>query len=154
MSSHLLKSQRTPYKRNEDIEQNWILVDAENQTLGRLASLVAYRIQGKHRVDQSFHQTTGDFVVVINADKITVTGNKLDQKLYYHHSHYPGGLRQTTLSDKMKKDPAFALETAIKRMLPRGPRGRRMASQLKVYAGAQHLHEAQKPTPITLTEKK
>lgn len=154
MSTHLLKSQRTPYVRNEEIQQNWILVDAENQTLGRLASLIAYRIQGKHRVDQSFHQTVGDFVVVINAGKIAVTGNKMDQKIYYHHSRYPGGLRETTLADKMDRDPAFALETAVKRMLPKGPRGRKMALQLKIYAGAEHPHQAQKPTPVVLNENK
>lgn len=154
MSSHLLKSQRTPYIRNEDIQQQWILVDAENQTLGRLASLVAYRIQGKHRVDQSGHQTVGDFVVVINAAKIAVTGNKMDQKKYYSHSGYRGGLTENSLAEKLKKDPTFAVETAIKRMLPRGVRGRKMASQLKVYADAQHLHQSQKPTLIELNENK
>jgi large subunit ribosomal protein L13 len=154
MSSHLLKSQRTPFVRNEDIRQNWILVDAENQTLGRLASLIAYRIQGKHRVDQSLHQRVGDFVVVINAEKVAVTGKKMEQKIYYHHSRYPGGLRVSTLSEKMKKDPVFALETAVKRMLPKGPRGRKMALQLKVYAGPDHPHQAQKPTPVVLNENK
>lgn len=154
MSTHLLKSQRTPYKRNEEIQNNWILVDAAGQTLGRLASLIAYRIQGKHRVDQSFHQDVGDFVVVVNADKIEVTGDKMGQKIYYHHSRYPGGLRETTLGDKMKSNPVFALETAVKRMLPSGVRGRKMALHLKIYAGTEHPHAAQKPTPVTLNENK
>lgn len=154
MSTHLLKSQRTPFRPNEQIQHDWILVDAAEQTLGRLASLIAYRIQGKHRVDQSFHQDVGDFVVVINAGKISVTGNKMGQKLYRHHSRYPGGLRETTLSDKMQTNPVFALETAVKRMLPRGVRGRKMALHLKIYPGTEHPHAAQQPRPVVLNENK
>ncbi len=154
MSSHLLPIQKTKFTRDEDIKQNWILIDASNQILGRLASFIVHRLQGKHRVDYSPHQTTGDFIVVINADKIKVSGKKESQKIYYRYSGYPGGLKKATFKEKMAKDPTVVLELAVKRMLPDGPRGRKLLKQLKIYAGSEHPHIAQKPQPIIINFKK
>ncbi len=154
MSSHLLPIQRTKFTRDEDIKQNWILIDASNQTLGRLASFIVHRLQGKHRVDYSSHQTIGDFIVVINAEKIKVSGKKETQKIYYRYSGYPGGLKKATFKEKMMKDPTSVLELAVKRMLPDGRRGRKLLKQLKIYAGSEHPHIAQKPQLITINYKK
>lgn len=150
--SHLLPTQRTKFVPNEKIENKWILIDAEGQTLGRLASRIAFRIRGKHRPDFSGHQNTGDFVVVINADKLSVTGKKLDQKQYHRHSGYPGGLRSISLRDYLQKDPARVLELAVRRMLPKGRLGRKLLNNLKVYAGSEHPHASQKPEKITITK--
>ncbi len=154
MSSHLLPIQRTPFTKNEEIKENWILVDAKNQILGRLASFLVYRLQGKHRVDYSPHQEMGDYIIVINADKIKVTGKKFTNKVYYSYSGYPGGLKKATFKEKMQKDPTYILEKAVKRMLPDGPRGRKLLKHLKIYVGSEHPHIAQKPTPIQINYKK
>jgi large subunit ribosomal protein L13 len=143
--SNLLPLQRTTFIRNEDIKKEWLLIDAQDQTLGRFASQVASLLRGKHKPVYSTHQDIGDFVIVINADKIQVTGKKMDQKVYYAHSGYPGGLKTATLKEKMVKDPQFAVTAAVKRMLPKGVLGRKMLSNLKVYAGTEHGHQAQKP---------
>ena len=143
--SHTLPVQRTHFTRNEDVQKNWILVDAEGETLGRLATRIAHRLRGKHRPDYSPHQDIGDMVVVINTGKIRVSGKKLYQKLYHQHSGYPGGLRSTTLADKLERDPIFAMKVAVKRMLPRGPLGRKLLRNLKLFPGSEHDHRAQKP---------
>ncbi len=143
--SNLLPAQRTTFVRNEDIKKEWLIIDAKDQVLGRFASQVASILRGKHKPVYSTHQDIGDFVIVINADKIAVTGKKMDQKVYHAHSGYPGGLKTATLKVKMEKDPIFAVTAAVKRMLPKGVLGRKMLGNLKVYSGAEHGHQAQKP---------
>jgi large subunit ribosomal protein L13 len=129
-------------------ERNWLLVDASGKTLGRLASRIADALRGKRKPDYTPHVDTGDFVVVVNADKIAVTGNKREQKLYYRHSGYPGGLRTRTLEEMLERRPEEVLRLAVKGMLPRNRLGRQQLRKLKVYAGPDHPHEAQKPKPI------
>ena len=131
------------------IERKWYVVDAEGCTLGRLASEIAKVLRGKNKPIYTPHADTGDYVVVINADKITVTGKKLDQKKYYHHSDYVGGMKETTLREKLEKKPEQVIELAVKGMLPKGPLGSRMYKKLFVYAGAEHPHAAQKPEVLT-----
>ena len=133
----------------EKIERKWYVVDAEGQTLGRLASEVAKVLRGKNKPEYTPHVDTGDYVIVINADKIKVTGKKLDQKMYYHHSDYVGGLKEATLREMMQKKPEKVIELAVKGMLPKGPLGREMYTKLFVYAGPDHKHEAQKPEALT-----
>ncbi|MEN8097503.1 MAG: 50S ribosomal protein L13 [Chloroflexota bacterium] len=133
-----------------DIERKWHLVDAEGKTLGRLATGIAQLLKGKHKPQYSTHVDVGDHVIVINAEKIHVTGRKMDQKIYYRHSGYPGGLTETKLRDQLVKHPTRPLESAVKGMLPKSRLGRQMYSKLKVYAGEEHPHEAQKPEPIEL----
>ena len=133
----------------EKIERKWYVVDAEGQTLGRLASEVAKVLRGKNKPEYTPHVDTGDYVIVINADKIKVTGKKLDQKMYYHHSDYVGGLKEATLREMMQKKPEKVIELAVKGMLPKGPLGRQMYTKLHVYAGAEHPHVAQKPEVLT-----
>ncbi|MCB1137846.1 MAG: 50S ribosomal protein L13 [Leptospiraceae bacterium] len=147
--SHLLPAQRTPLQADKDLNKKWILVDADGQNLGRLASQIAYRLRGKHRVDFSPHQDNGDFVVVVNAEKIKVTGKKMDQKIYHHHSGYTGGLTSMTLREKLDRNPVTALELAVRRMLPKGSLGRKMFRNLKVYTGAEHPHQSQQPESWT-----
>lgn len=132
------------------IERRWWVVDAQGMTLGRLASKVAPILRGKHKPYFTPHLDTGDYVIIINADKIHVTGERLDQKKYYRHSGYPGGLKSMTLRELMDKFPARALKFAIKGMLPKGPLGRKMFTKLKVYAGAEHPHQAQQPQILEL----
>ncbi len=151
--SNLLPAQKTPFVRNEDLKTEWYLIDASEQTLGRLASRVAYMLRGKHRTDYSPHQNMGDHIVIVNADKIVASGKKMDQKVYYQHTLYPGGLKTATLREKMEKDPTFAIKSAVKRMLPKGPLGRKMLSRLRVYAGENHEHTAQKPQKIEVSYK-
>ena len=131
------------------IDRKWYVVDAEGQTLGRLASEVAKVLRGKNKPIFTPHIDTGDNVIVINADKIQVTGKKLDQKIYYHHSDYVGGMKETTLKEKLAKKPEQVIELAVKGMLPKGPLGRRMYKKLHVYAGPEHKHAAQKPEVLT-----
>ena len=134
------------YMANPDkIERKWYVVDAEGQTLGRLAAEVAKVLRGKNKPEFTPHIDTGDNVIVINAEKIKVTGKKLDQKVYYHHSDYVGGMKETTLREMMAKKPEQVIELAVKGMLPKGPLGRTMIKKLHVYAGAEHAHQAQKP---------
>ncbi len=130
------------------IERKWYVVDAEGQTLGRLASEVAKVLRGKNKPVFTPHIDTGDYVIVINAEKITVTGKKLDQKIYYNHSEYVGGMKETTLREMMAKKPEKVIELAVKGMLPKGPLGRSMITKLHVYAGAEHPHAAQKPEEL------
>ena len=138
------------YMANPDkIERKWYVVDAEGQTLGRLAAEVAKVLRGKNKPEFTPHIDTGDNVIVINAEKIKVTGKKLDQKVYYHHSDYVGGMKETTLREMMAKKPEQVIELAVKGMLPKGPLGRTMYKKLFVYAGPEHKHEAQKPEVLT-----
>jgi large subunit ribosomal protein L13 len=133
----------------DKIERKWYVVDAEGCTLGRLASGVASVLRGKNKPEFTPHIDTGDNVIVINAEKIKVTGKKLDQKVYYHHSDYVGGMKETTLREMMAKKPEQVIELAVKGMLPKGPLGRTMIKKLHVYAGAEHAHQAQKPEVLT-----
>ena len=138
------------YMANPDkIERKWYVVDAEGQTLGRLAAEVAKVLRGKNKPEFTPHIDTGDNVIVINAEKIKVTGKKLDQKVYYHHSDYVGGMKETTLREMMAKKPEQVIELAVKGMLPKGPLGRTMIKKLHVYAGAERAHQAQKPEVLT-----
>ena len=131
------------------IERKWYVVDATDMTLGRLASEVAKVLRGKNKPIFTPHIDCGDNVIVINAEKIKVTGKKMDQKVYYHHSDYVGGLKEATLREKLKKKPEQVIELAVKGMLPKGPLGRQMFTKLHVYAGPEHKHEAQKPEVLT-----
>jgi large subunit ribosomal protein L13 len=141
---------RTHSTKPSEIEREWYVVDAEGQTLGRLASEIAKILKGKHKPIYAPHLDTGDFVVVINAEKVHVTGRKMDQKTYYRYSGYPGGLTAITLRDQLKKHPTRVIRSAVKGMLPHNRLGRAMMSKLKVYAGASHPHEAQQPKPLEL----
>ena len=131
-----------------EITREWYLVDAEGKTLGRLATQIADTLRGKRKPQYTPHVDTGDFVIVVNAEKIQVTGNKLDQKRYYRHSGYPGGLRSRTLREQLERRPTEVLRKAVKGMLPRNKLGRAQLTKLKIYAGADHPHEAQAPTKI------
>ena len=131
------------------IDRKWYVVDATDMTLGRLASEVAKVLRGKNKPIFTPHIDCGDNVIVINAEKIKVTGKKMDQKVYYHHSDYVGGLKEATLREKLEKKPEQVIELAVKGMLPKGPLGRQMFTKLHVYAGPEHKHEAQKPEELT-----
>lgn len=135
------------------IERKWYVVDAEGHTLGRLCSEIASILRGKNKPIYTPHIDTGDYVIVINADKIKVTGKKMDQKIYYHHSEYVGGMKETTLKEMMAKKPENVIKLAIKGMLPKGPLGRSMIKKLHVYAGAEHEHAAQKPEVLEIKER-
>ena len=138
------------YMANPDkIERKWYVVDAEGCTLGRLASGVASVLRGKNKPQFTPHVDTGDYVIVVNADKIKVTGKKMDQKIYYNHSDYVGGMKETTLKEMMAKKPEKVVELAVKGMLPKGTLGREMYTKLFVYAGPEHKHAAQKPEVLT-----
>ena len=131
------------------IERKWYVVDATGMTLGRLASEVAKILRGKNKPVFTPHEDTGDYVIITNAEHIKVTGKKLDQKVYYHHSDYVGGMKETTLREMLNKKPEKVIELAVKGMLPKGPLGRQMMPKLHVYAGAEHDHQAQKPETLT-----
>ena len=138
------------YMANPDkIERKWYVVDADGCTLGRLASGVASVLRGKNKPQFTPHVDTGDYVIIVNADKFKVTGKKLNQKIYYNHSDYVGGMRETTLKEMLAKKPERVIELAVKGMLPKGPLGRSMYTKLFVYAGPEHKHEAQKPEALT-----
>ena len=132
-----------------DITRQWYVVDAEGQVFGRVASQVANILRGKNKPIYTPNVDTGDYVIIINADKIVMTGKKLDQKIYYHHSDYVGGMKETTLREMLNKKPEKVIELAVKGMLPKGPLGRQMMTKLHVYAGAEHDHQAQKPETLT-----
>jgi large subunit ribosomal protein L13 len=132
------------------VERKWYVIDAKNLVLGRFASQVASILRGKNKPIFTPHCDTGDHVIIINADQVTLTGKKLDQKIYYQHSGYPGGMKETPYRKLMATKPEFAVRRAITGMLPKGPLGRQMARKLKVYAGAEHPHEAQKPEILAL----
>ena len=131
------------------VERKWYVVDAEGKTLGRLSSEIAKILRGKHKPIFTPHIDTGDYIIVVNAEKVKVTGKKLNQKIYYHHSGYVGGLKQTTLKEMLAKKPERVIELAVKGMLPKGPLGRQMYKKIFVYAGPEHKHAAQKPEALT-----
>ena len=131
-----------------DITRQWYVVDAEGQVFGRVASQVANILRGKNKPIYTPNVDTGDYVIIINADKIVMTGKKLDQKIYYHHSDYVGGMKETTLKEMLAKKPEYVIEHAVKGMLPKGPLGRQMYTKLFVYAGPDHKHAAQKPETL------
>jgi large subunit ribosomal protein L13 len=139
---------KTYSAKKGEITRDWYVVDAEGQILGRLATQIADRLRGKGKPGYTPHVDTGDFVVVVNADKIAVTGTKLDSKLYYRHSGYPGGLKQRTLRDQLERRPTEVLRKAVKGMLPRNRLARQQITKLKIYAGPEHPHEAQAPKPF------
>lgn len=141
---------RTFTAKTAEIEREWYVVDAEGQTLGRLASRIAPIIKGKHKPIYTPHLDCGDYVIIINADKVRVTGQKMEQKFYYRHSGYPGGIKSISLRDQLARYPERVLQSAIKGMLPKNKLGRRMIKKLKVYAGDSHPHEAQQPKPLEL----
>ena len=132
------------------VERKWYVVDAEGKTLGRLASEVANVLRGKNKPIYTPHIDTGDYVIVVNAEKVKVTGKKFDQKSYYHHSEYVGGMKEATLKEMMQKKPEFVITHAVKGMLPKGPLGRQMLKKLHVYAGPEHNHAAQKPETLDI----
>lgn len=133
-----------------EVRRDWYVVDAEGKTLGRMASEIARRLKGKHKPIYTPHVDTGDYVVVINAEKLRVTGNKMQDKMYYHHTGYVGNLKSINLAKLLEKAPERVLETAVKGMLPRNPLGRAMFRKLKVYAGSEHPHTAQQPKPLDI----
>jgi large subunit ribosomal protein L13 len=141
---------KTYSAKPETVEQEWFIVDAEGKTLGRLASEVAYRLRGKHKPEYTPHVDTGDFIVVVNAEKIQVTGNKAKDKMYHHHTGYVGSLKSISFEKLIDKAPERVLQTAVKGMLPNNPLGRKMFSKLKVYAGESHPHAAQQPKEINI----
>ena len=139
------------YMANPDkIERKWYVVDAEGATLGRLASEIAKVLRGKNKPEYTPHIDTGDYVIVVNAEKVKVTGKKLQQKIYYNHSDYVGGMRETTLAELLAKKPEKVIELAVKGMLPKGPLGRSMITKLHVYAGPDHEQAAQKPEVLEI----
>ena len=141
---------KTYTARAEDMEREWFLVNAEGKTLGRLASEIAQVLRGKHKPIYTPHLDCGDYVIVVNADKVQVTGRKLDQKMYYHHTGYPGGIKSINLRNQLQKHPERVLQAAVRGMLPKNRLGRRMLKKLKVYAGDSHPHQAQQPKSLEL----
>jgi large subunit ribosomal protein L13 len=139
---------KTYSARPQELEREWFVVDAQGQTLGRLATRIATVLRGKHKPIYTPHVDCGDYVIVVNADKINVTGQKPDQKIYYRHTGYPGGLRSVTLRQRMRTYPERVIESAVRGMLPKNRLGRKMFKKLKVYAGPDHPHQAQQPKPL------
>jgi len=133
-----------------DVVRQWFLVDATDKTLGRLSTEIAHRLRGKHKPEYTPHVDTGDYIIVVNAEKIRVTGNKLNDKMYYHHTGYIGNMKKTNLSDLLDEHPERVIETAVKGMLPKNPLGRAMFSKLKVYAGPEHKHQSQQPENLDI----
>jgi len=136
--------------KTHEVQRDWSVVDADNKVLGRLASEIARRLRGKHKPEFTPHVDTGDYIVVVNAGKLRVTGNKALDKKYYRHSGYPGGISETTFGKMQERFPGRALEKAVKGMLPKGPLGYAMIKKMKIYAGADHPHEAQQPKPLEI----
>lgn len=141
---------KTFVAKPESVKRDWYVVDAENKTLGRISTEIAHRLRGKHKPEFTPHVDTGDYIIVINADKVTVTGNKFKDKVYYAHSGFPGGLKSITFDKLQAKKPEMIIEKAVKGMLPKGPLGRAMYRKLKVYAGAEHGHAAQQPKVLDI----
>ena len=141
---------KTYSAKPETVERDWFVIDAEDKTLGRLAVAVATRLRGKHKPEYTPHVDTGDYIVVVNAEKVAVTGKKATDKIYYSHSGYPGGIKDINFQDLIAKAPEKVIQSAVKGMLPRGPLGREMFRKLKVYAGSQHPHTAQQPQTLEL----
>ena len=134
----------------ESVQRDWFVVDATGKTLGRIATEIALRLRGKHKPEYTPHVDTGDYIIVVNADKVTVTGNKAKYKMYYSHSGFPGGIKEINFEKLLVKKPEMVLEAAVKGMLPKGPLGRAMFRKLKVYAGAEHQHAAQQPQVLDI----
>jgi large subunit ribosomal protein L13 len=141
---------KTFVAKPESVKRDWYVVDAENKTLGRICTEIAHRLRGKHKPEYTPHVDTGDYIIVINAEKVTVTGNKFKDKVYYAHSGFPGGLKSITFDKLQAKKPEMIIEKAVKGMLPKGPLGRAMYRKLKVYAGAEHTHAAQQPKVLDI----
>ena len=139
---------KTVSMRAQDVQRSWLVVDAQDKTLGRLATEVARRLRGKHKPEYTPHVDTGDYVIVVNAEKVRVTGKKTTDKIYYRHSGYPGGIKAISFEHLREKHPERIIEKAVKGMLPRNPLGRAMFRKLKVYAGGEHPHAAQQPEPL------
>lgn len=133
-----------------EVNQDWFVVDAADRTLGRLAAEIAHRLRGKHKPEYTPHVDTGDYIVVINAEKVKVTGSKRTDKMYHHHTGYPGGLKSLSFEQQIEKAPERVIQGAVKGMLPRNPLGRAMFKKLKVYAGAEHPHSAQQPQVLNI----
>ena len=143
---------KTVFAKPGTVRGDWFLVDAKDKTLGRLASQIAHRLKGKHKADYSPHVNMGDHIVVLNAEKIHVTGRKLTDKFYYHHTGYIGGIKSIALEKLLKEHPERVIEIAVKGMLPKTTLGRRMFRKLHVFAGAEHPHQAQQPKPLTIVQ--
>jgi large subunit ribosomal protein L13 len=141
---------KTFVAKPESVERDWYVVDAADKTLGRFAAEIALRLRGKHKPEYTPHVDTGDYIVVVNAEKITVTGNKATGKIYYSHSGYPGGLKEATFEQLIQKKPEMVIEKAVKGMLPKGPLGRAMFRKMKVFAGPEHTHAAQQPQSLDI----
>ncbi len=140
----------TFYSKSETVKRDWYLVDATGKTLGRLSAEIARRLRGKHKPEYTPHVDTGDYIVVVNAEKIHVTGNKLTDKMYHHHTGYIGNMKHTSLGKMLQEHPERAIEIAVKGMLPKNPLGRAMFKKLKVYAGTEHKHTAQQPQKLDI----
>jgi large subunit ribosomal protein L13 len=145
---------KTYSARADQVKRDWFVVDAKGQTLGRISTEIAHRLRGKHKPEYTPHVDTGDFIVVVNADKVSVTGKKSEGKLYHHHTGYPGGLKTTNFKTLQQSHPVRIIEKSVKGMLPKNPLGRAMFKKLKVYAGAEHPHSAQQPQELLLNEGK
>ena len=141
---------KTYSAKADEVNRDWFVVDAADKTLGRLASEIAHRLRGKHKPEYTPHVDTGDYIVVVNAEKVRVTGNKAKGKIYHHHTGYPGGLKSVSFEKLIEKAPERALQNAVKGMLPRNPLGRAMFKKLKVYAGNEHPHAAQQPQVLNI----
>tara|TARA_A100001388_G_C28549857_1_gene394357 strand:+ start:70 stop:525 length:456 start_codon:yes stop_codon:yes gene_type:complete len=146
----LQRDMKTLSIKQEDVRRSWYVIDATGRTLGRLSTQIAIRIRGKHKAEFTPHVDTGDYVVVINAEKVRVTGNKLHDKIYNHHTGFPGGIKSISLAKLMQKSPEKVVEMAVKGMMPKSKLGRSMISKLKVYAGSEHPHAAQQPQPLEI----
>ena len=140
--------------KSDDADKEWFVVDAEDQILGRMASRIAMVLRGKHKATFTPHTDTGDFVIVVNAEKVKLTGNKLSDKMYYHHSGYPGGIKSISAEKLLKRYPERVIYHAVRGMLPKNILGRKLLKKLKVYGGAEHPHQAQKPQPLALGQNK
>ncbi len=136
--------------KGESVKRDWFVVDATGKTLGRMSAEIASRLRGKHKPEYTPHVDTGDYIVVINAEQVRVTGTKAEDKMYYHHTGYPGGIKSISFKDQIQKAPQRTIETAVKGMLPKGPLGRAMLKKLKIYAGSEHPHTAQQPQPLNI----
>ena len=141
---------KTFVAKPETVKRDWYVVDAEGKTLGRLASEIAARLRGKHKAEYTPHVDTGDYIIVVNAEKVAVTGNKAKDKMYHRHTEFPGGLKSFSFEKLIERKPEMVLELAVKGMLPKGPLGRAMYRKLKVYAGAEHNHAAQQPKVLDI----
>lgn len=141
---------KTISANKETAQNDWYVIDAEGKTLGRMAADIAHRLRGKHKAEYTPHVDTGDYIVVVNAEKVHVTGNKANDKMYHHHTQFPGGLKSFSFNQMIERSPEEVIKLAVKGMMPRTPLGRNMLRKLKVYAGAQHPHGAQNPAQLNL----